>query len=237
MKNITSYIIIFIAGALLVAVFYLYHQREQNRCYRSCIHSPKHHENHPFFASSDDLEQRITSREYLSPIINNFIRITHSANKGVYFSRAVLDSLTKDIINYNGVFVSIGAMDSAGKIYHPLLMEQGIGDKNLFEIGSSDSCYISRSYRSYYGVSDRYINSFAKETRSLNAGVFFPTDVITTIMHYPNYTGVVIYISSEGNYHPLIMEGTKEKPVPEQIPPSNRIYFSKTYCPRVCGTL
>lgn len=172
--------------------------------------------------------------------VHHFAEISGSKNYGAYFTRDTLNYVLKNATG-DGVNVFIGCEDSL----HPLIMEMANGGKSEFKIKKAAKCYLSSEYVTHPCFDMKKdgncnsVNNYSNRGKCEVSGAYFPKAVIEKILSCKNFTGIVVYIGSDaaGNY-PLIMQGTKSKPDPKDIHIfSTYSIVSKTYCPKVCGTL
>ncbi len=172
--------------------------------------------------------------------VNHFEKISQSKNWGAFFTRDTLDKVLK-YNSDNGVNIFIGCENT----FHPLIMELANGEKNKFKIKSSKKCYLSSEYVTHacFDINKdgncMSVNNYSNTGKCEVTGAYFPRNVIEKILENKKFTGIVVYIGldASGKY-PLIMQGTKKIPDPKDINLSSTYsVVSRTYCPRVCGTL
>lgn len=169
--------------------------------------------------------------------VKHFVEISESKNRGAYFTRDTLEDVLNDNSG-NGVNVFIGCEDTV----HPLIMELANGDQNKFEIKKPKKCYLSSAYVKHacFNKNDQncvLINNYSNQGQCELNGAYFPKTVIQEILKHKKYTGIVIYIGSDAaNHYPLIMQGTETIPTEINISSTYSV-ISRTYCPKVCGTM
>ncbi len=169
--------------------------------------------------------------------VKHFKKGANSANRGVFFPRFVMDSIVRTGSN-NGVEIFL-LCDTAS--FHPLIIVDANVDPSRFELKKAKSRYLSAEYRTRncFKSSDGSCNTIHNygTGNCILTGVYFPKKVISKILEKKCYTGIVVYIGNDtANHYPMIMEGTSKKPGTVTVYNTNSV-TSKTYCPRVCGTL